>query len=139
MAAEARVYVFSVSSAERAARGLRSERLRPEAPQPPEKPLGMIRFLAALAKNPISAWDRSYFEQPIVVRNALSNRIIMVSDPEAVRRVLLDNADNYHKDPIQRRMLAPGPIAGESLFLAEDEAWRKQRRALAGLVFPSID
>ena len=35
-------------------------------------------------------------------------RITVVNDPAAIRHVLVDNAANYRKDDLQRRVLAPG-------------------------------
>lgn len=55
----------------------------------------------------------------------------MVSDPTAIRRVLLDNSQNYHKDWLQRRVLSAGLTNG--LLTAEGSQWRMQRRALAPL------
>jgi cytochrome P450 len=53
----------------------------------------------------------------------------VVSAPAAVRRVLLDNAANYQKDTLQRRMMSAALSNG--LLMAEGEQWRTQRRALA--------
>jgi cytochrome P450/SAM-dependent methyltransferase len=45
--------------------------------------------------------------------------------------VLVDNADNYRKDPIQRRILASGLADG--LLSVEGDRWLTQRRTLAPL------
>jgi cytochrome P450 len=58
-------------------------------------------------------------------------RVAVVSDPGAIRRVLLENCDNYQKDWLQRRVLSAGLTGG--LLTAEAEQWRMQRRALAPL------
>jgi cytochrome P450 len=55
----------------------------------------------------------------------------VVSDPTAIRRVLLDNSHNYQKDWLQRRVLSAGLTNG--LLTAEGNQWRTQRRALAPL------
>jgi len=47
----------------------------------------------------------------------------------AIRRVLLDNAANYRKDHLQRRVLSAG--LSDGLLSAEGEQWRLQRRVLA--------
>ena len=46
-------------------------------------------------------------------------------EPAAIRRVLLDNAANYQKDNLQRRVLSAG--LGEGLLSAEGDRWRAQR------------
>src|SRR5260221_6909145 len=86
------------------------------APVPRETPLGPIGLLAALRRNPLEAWTRQHFEEPIVVREAVIGRRAIVSETEAIRRVLVDNADNYRKDALQRRILAPG--LGDGLLTA---------------------
>ena len=58
-------------------------------------------------------------------------RVAVINDPTAIRRVLLDNRQNYHKDWLQRRVLSAGLTNG--LLTAEDEQWKKQRRVLAPL------
>jgi cytochrome P450 len=55
----------------------------------------------------------------------------VVSDPAAIRRVLLQNTDNYRKDWLQRRVLSAGLTGG--LLTVEGHQWRTQRRALAPL------
>jgi len=105
--------------------------LSPPAPIPRTHPLGPIALLRVLAKNPIEAWTAAHFEQPIVTSGLSIGRVAVVSDPAAIRRVLLENCDNYEKDWLQRRVLSAGLIGG--LLTAEGQNWRVQRRALAPL------
>ncbi len=56
-------------------------------------------------------------------------RITVVSEPSLIRQVLIDKADAYRKDDLQRRVLAPG--LGNGLLSAEGDEWRLQRRTLA--------
>src|SRR6266571_5039590 len=88
---------------------------RPPAPVPRAETLGLIALLKALRNNPLEAWTRAHFEKPVV--------------PGAIRRVLLDNAGNYRKDSLQRRMLSA--VLNNGLLTAEAEQWRAQRRTLA--------
>jgi cytochrome P450 len=55
--------------------------------------------------------------------------VLLVHEPAAIRRVLLDNAANYRKDHLQRRVLSAG--LNEGLLSAEGEQWRLQRRVIA--------
>ena len=105
--------------------------LNPPAPVPRAQSLGPIALLRVLANNPLEAWTAAHFEQPIVMSGLSVGRVAVVNDPIAIRRVLLENRDNYQKDWLQRRVLSAGLTEG--LLTAEDHQWRMQRRALAPL------
>ncbi|HEY6024177.1 MAG TPA: cytochrome P450 [Pseudolabrys sp.] len=105
--------------------------LRPPAPVPRAEALGPIALLRVLADNPLEAWTAAHFEQPIVMSGLSMGRVAVVSDPVAIRRVLLENCDNYQKDWLQRRVLSAGLTGG--LLTAEGQNWKAQRRALAPL------
>jgi cytochrome P450 len=109
---------------------------RPPAPVPLAAPLGPISTMRALWRNPIETWTKEHFEVPIILRDNVLGRVAVVSDPEAIRRVLVDNAANYRKDLLQKRLLGPGLRDG--LLEAEGENWRMQRRTLAPLFTPKI-
>jgi cytochrome P450 len=107
---------------------------RPPAPVPRGRPLGPFGTLFVLRRNPIETWTRAHFEYPILVGPTILGQVAVVSAPEAIRRVMVDNVANYPKDALQRRVLSPG--LGESLLTVEGEAWKTQRRALAPLFTP---
>ena len=106
-------------------------KLIPPAPLPHAEPLGLIALLRTLKNNPLEAWTRAHFEQPIVMGGLSIGRVAVISDPAAIRHVLLDNAANYRKDWMQRRILSAGLANG--LLSAEGGQWKAQRRALAPL------
>ena len=103
----------------------------PPAPTPRSEPLGLIALLRKLKINPLEAWTQAHFEQPIVMGGLSIGRVAVVSDPAAIRRVLLENSANYQKDWMQRRILSAGLANG--LLSAEGNQWKTQRRALAPL------
>ncbi len=105
--------------------------LRLPVPIPLDRPLGTLGLLMTLRRNPLEAWTREHFEQPIVIQKHLLGHIAVVSDPDGIRRVLLDNAANYEKDTLQRRILSSGLSGG--LLTAEGDQWKMQRRTLAPL------
>jgi hypothetical protein len=49
-------------------------------------------------QTPLEAWTEAYFEQALVASNLSIGRVVVVSDPAAIRRVLLENCDNSEKD-----------------------------------------
>lgn len=106
----------------------------PPAPRPQPKPLGAARLITALRRNPLECWTQQHFEKPIVVGGLPFKHVMLVNDPRAIRRILLDNAANYRKDSIQQRVLSAG--LGDGLLSAEDERWRVQRRTVAPVFAP---
>jgi len=105
--------------------------LNPPAPTPRLQPLGLVALLRVLANNPLEAWTKAHFEDPIVMGGLSVGRVAVVSEPAAIRRVLMENCNNYQKDWLQRRILSAGLTNG--LLTAENNQWRTQRRALAPL------
>jgi cytochrome P450 len=85
--------------------------------------------LAALRRNPLECWTQRHFDELIVEGGLPFGHVVLVHEPAAIRRVLMENAANYRKDRLQRRVLSAGLADG--LLSAEGEAWRTQRRVVA--------
>jgi cytochrome P450 len=125
-----------MSAAHEPKTGAAERRKTPPAPQPRDRPYGTLGLLFAMWQNPLLTWTTRHFEEPIVTAQTILGRIAVVSEPTGIRQVLVDNAANYHKGPLQRRLLGPGLDKG--LLTTEGEDWRKQRRALAPLFTPRV-
>jgi cytochrome P450 len=107
---------------------------RPPAPEPRVGRLGPLALYRALRANSITAWRQDAYEEPYVAdRNQLGG-FVLLSDPELIRRVLIDNAANYPKDALQLEKLTPA--VGRGLLTADGDAWRLQRRTVAPLFQP---
>ncbi|WOJ90309.1 cytochrome P450 [Methylocapsa polymorpha] len=109
-------------------------RLRPPAPAPLDAPLGPLATMRVLRKNPIETWTKAHFELPILMGPTILGAIAVVNEPAAIRRFLVDNAANYRKDALQRRVLGEGLRKG--LLVVDGDDWRAQRRMLAPLFTP---
>src|ERR1700738_5114382 len=70
-----------------------------------------------------------HFERPIVAGGLPFWPVLLGYETRAIRHVLLENAANYRKDRLQRRVLSAG--LSDGLLAAEGEQWRLQRRVLA--------
>ena len=103
----------------------------PPAPIPHPTPLGPLALVKALWTNPLEAWAEPHFNKPIVTANLGIRQVALVNEPGAVRRVLLDNAANYGREPVQRRIMSSALRNG--LLMADDDQWKTQRRILAPL------
>jgi cytochrome P450 len=103
-----------------------SDRRRPAAPQPSEHVLTGLRFLRAVRKNPVNVLPLGTYHAPIFVVQTIIGQFCVVSDPAAIKHVLLDNAKNYPKGRQQQIRLRPA--LGNGLLTAEGASWRFQRR-----------
>ncbi len=109
---------------------------RPPAPTPHPEPLGLVALLRTLVRNPLECWAQSHFEEACVTVRLPFGKAVLVNEPKAVRRVLLENVANYRKDSLQRRVLSAG--LGEGLLSAEGAQWQTQRRTLAPMFAPRM-
>lgn len=83
----------------------------------------------AFLRDPLDSLERWGRTDDSVVRLHIAGRTIcMVTDPDAVQRVLATDADDYRKAEVVREQL--GTLQGGSLVLLEGEAWRERRRLL---------
>ncbi len=96
---------------------------------PPARPLGIFASLRAVRRNVLSILPGIAFTQPIVTGRTGPARWHMVQGPEGLKRVFLDNVENYPKSEVMIRMLRSA--VGSSLFTSEGPQWRWQRRAIA--------
>lgn len=92
------------------------------------EPMGILGSLGAVRRNVLSIIPDIATRQPMV-SGRTAKRWHMVMDPGAIRRILLENLDNYPKSLVTKNLLKPA--IGESLFIAEGAHWRWQRRTAA--------
>jgi cytochrome P450 len=89
---------------------------------------------SGLGTNALAGFPARAFEEMVVARSFVGRQQIILSDPTAIRHVLIENADNYRRTAAVSRLL--GPVIGKGLFMAEGEDWRAQRRAAAPAFAP---
>jgi cytochrome P450 len=87
----------------------------------------------AMRENAAIAYPPESFTADIIDQRILWRRLFVINEPEAIRYVVLDNAANYTKSEVGRRLLEPG--LGRGLLTSEGETWRRHRRIMA----PSFD
>jgi cytochrome P450 len=103
-------------------------------PIPPPAPLPFIQYVKTIRRNFIAAIHEDVYRQGIVETKFIGLRIFTVNDPAGIRRVLLENAANYPKAKIERRILGPG--LGNGLITSEGETWRAHRRIMSPFFEP---
>lgn len=99
------------------------------APVPPHGPMPLLGFFRTLRDNMIATFADEAYERDIVERRMFGRRRFLVNEPAAIKHVLLDNAANYRKTEITRRILEPG--LGKGLITSEGETWRRHRRTMS--------
>ena len=80
-----------------------------------------------MQRNVLEILPQLSVEQPMVSGKIAMVSWHMVNDPQALRRVMVDNVTNYPKSVVMNNVLTRG--LGHSLFTAEGKNWRWQRRA----------
>ena len=85
--------------------------------------------LRAMRDNASTAYAPEDFSADIIAQRILWRRMFVINQPEAIRHVLLDNAANYTKSEVGRRVLEPA--LGRGLLTSEGETWRRHRRIMA--------
>ncbi len=92
------------------------------------EPMGVLASLGAARRNILSIIPEIATHQPMV-SGRTGKRWHMVTQPDAIRRILLEEIESYPKSLATKNILRPA--IGESLFIAEGAHWRWQRRAAA--------
>lgn len=108
---------------------------RPWTPPRRTARMSLLPFLWQSWRDPLQIWGEAHFRELYISGQSPLGRSLVVSDPAGVRHVLTDNAANYVKGDLQRRVL--GPMLADGLLLTEGEQWRRQRRIMAPLFTPA--
>lgn len=111
-----------------------ASRPRPPKPGPARVALPAPLAILALRRNSLATWGDLAYELPMISRPFLGRQSVLVNDPAPIRHVLVDNHEAYGRAPATVRILEP--ITGKGLFLAEGEAWKRQRRLMAPAFAP---
>src|SRR3984957_14923461 len=98
-------------------------------PRPRRGRLPLFEFFRTLHDNMIATYAEEAYERGIIERKMFGRRRFLVNEPAAIKHVLLDNASNYRKSEITRRILEPG--LGRGLITSEGETWRRHRRIMS--------
>ena len=96
--------------------------------------LPLLGNVHELASDALAFYERRAAAHGGVVRyDVFGTESYLVTDPEAIRRILVDEHDRYEKGSMPRKRL--GGLLGDGLFLAEGDDWRDQRTAIRSAFF----
>jgi|ERR1700677_3852454 hypothetical protein len=78
------------------------------APVPRSGSLSLFEYFRVLRDSLIATYAKEAYERDFVERTLFGRSRLLVNEPSAIKHVLLDNAANYRKSEITRRILEPG-------------------------------
>jgi len=101
---------------------------------PPAQPLSFFKQLRQANGNSFANIHLAVYEQPIYQQKSVFGRTLWVSDPDGVRRVLVDNVANYPKNALENRFFTA--MFGEGLLSSEGAKWRTHRKVMSASFDP---
>lgn len=96
---------------------------------PPLKAPSLLKSIRASRGNPFEIIPRIAYEQPVYLSKSPVGDMLMVNDPDGVRRVLLDNVANYPKNALEIQFFSA--MFGDGLLAAPPSTWRVHRKIMA--------
>ena len=95
-------------------------------------------FFGERAKTAVYGWSERAFCEWHITRDVFGHTVHIPLHPDAVQRVVLDNAANYGKPKLVKRILEP--TIGHGLLSSDGDLWRIQRKIVAAsFTPPAID
>lgn len=92
-------------------------------------------FFGERAKTAVYGWSHEAFGSPYLKRKVLGYTVHIPLQPDLVEHVLLDNAANYVKPDLVKRLLSR--TIGRGLLSSDGELWRDQRKIVAASFAPA--
>ena len=126
--------MFAPVGAQQGHIGMQTLALSEPIPSRPTRHLSWRLVSGALRGDALAAFPAEAFTEEVVVQRFFGREHILLQRPEAIRHVLIDNAQNYGRSPTATRILQP--MFGRGLFLSAGDEWREQRRAIAPVFAP---
>ena len=100
-------------------------------------PFPMLRTLALLpgiARNPLSGFAETQYEDPVSKYPLFGKKFALVNDPALIRHIFVTKADSLKKEQLSQKILRYALRDG--MLTAEGETWRKARRAITPMFSP---
>lgn len=114
-----------------------STRLVPPFPAAAPDDLSGFALARLMRINGLRVWPERAYREDVLERRFFGRSTLLLNSPDAIRRVLIDNHENYGRTRATIRVLKP--LLGDGLFISEGQAWKHQRRALAPAFTPKAN
>ncbi|MCA8930962.1 MAG: cytochrome P450, partial [Rhodospirillaceae bacterium] len=96
---------------------------------PPDPGPSLLSLLFCPPANMFEAFPREAYEVPVFRPRRMPSLLVVVSDPDAVRRVMLDEVADFPRHAQSDEIFSA--MFGEGLLGVTGETWRRHRRILA--------
>ncbi len=93
--------------------------------------------LAKARQNLLSGWTEECFKWERFEFTLVNQKYVVCNHPRHVRRVFLDNHDNYDRKSPQMRS-ALEPLLGDGMFVSDGDLWRQRRELCAPSMRPDL-
>ncbi len=98
---------------------------RPPAPTPLSPTLSLLRVLAMQPRSLLSLVPKEAYTEMVTPLGMSRRGILLVNDPELTRTILTNPLEHFPKNDLMVGALEP--LVGESIFVSDGAAWRRQR------------
>lgn len=105
----------------------------PPAITPPDADPHLLLLAARTWGNQIRGWSRRVFHEDVWRPAPITP--VMVTEPDALRRIFLDEAEHFPQGALFKRMFRPA--WGQGVLTADEASWRWQRQASASAFRPA--
>lgn len=95
-----------------------------------------LRIMRASVRDLLSLFPEAGFNIHLMPFRTLARRVLVVNEPELIRRVFITEAANYEAKS-QHFQHALKPLIGDSIFLNSGAVWAERREVMARMLHPS--
>ncbi|MEM0898956.1 MAG: cytochrome P450 [Pseudomonadota bacterium] len=106
----------------------------PPYPIPRARDLSRLEIVRTVMRNPLELWGEPSFTQRHITAKFLNETTLIANDPELIRHILVGNAKNYRMARVRQLILRP--ILRDGLLTAEEDVWKRSRKAMAPVFTP---
>ncbi len=103
---------------------------RPPAPIPTTPRRALFGSMLQKERDLLGLLPQEAYTMKIGQLGFSRRKIVLVNEPALVRKVLIDEIENYPKNDLMVASLLP--LVGDSLFISSGDAWRRQRGMVDG-------
>jgi len=101
---------------------------RPPAPHPIGANAALFRSMLTLDRDLLALMPDVAYRVPAAKFGVSRRGIVLAADPALVRRIMIDDAEDFPKNDLMVDALAP--LINDGLFVSSGDTWRRQRRMI---------